>query len=188
MNSRTSPTSAQGGRALPVATPISLVTPGWPALLPPFCLWGSSSLPLLPPFSPPLPGPWDGRSRGRVVWGGIRLGGRMEEGRLSAGCELQREPQGSGNSWKCGCRVGREQAEPEKAREVGWGKGKGGNWIRRAALPKGPLFLRVFWVITGLAATVLSLRKERCESLGIDERRTFRVTPSQFGIGREEKA
>ena len=84
--------------------------------------------------------------------------------------------------------MGREQAEPEKTREVGWGKGKGGNWIRRAALSKGPLFLKVFWVITGLAATVLFLGKERCESLGIDERRTFRVTPSQFGIGREEKA
>lgn len=140
MNSRTSPTSAHGGRALPVATPKSLVTPRWPSLRPPFCLWGSSSLPLLPPPSPPLPGPWDGRSRGRVVWRGTRFGGRWRRGHLPAGCELQREPRGSGNSWKCSCRVGREQAEPKKTREVGWGKGKGGNWIRRAALLKGPHF------------------------------------------------
>lgn len=141
MNSRTSPTSAHGGRVLPLASPISLVTPEWPSLRPPFCLWGSSSLPLLPPPSPPLPGPWDGRSRGRVIWRGIRLGGgRWRRGRLDAGCELLKEPLDSGNSWKCGCRVGSEQAEPEKTREVGWGKGKGGNWIPRAALLKGPHF------------------------------------------------
>ena len=51
-------------------------------------LVGKQQSPPLPAFSPPLPGPWDGRSRGRVVWGGIRFGGRMEEGRLSAWCEL----------------------------------------------------------------------------------------------------
>ena len=92
MNSRTSPTSAQGGRALPVAIPISLVTPGWPSLRPPFCLWGSSSLPLLPPPFPPRPGPWDGRSRGRGFWGGIRFRGQMEEGRLSAGVSSRERP------------------------------------------------------------------------------------------------
>lgn len=31
------------------------------------------------------------------------------------------------------------QAEPEKTREVGWGKGKG-NWIRGAAVLEGPRF------------------------------------------------
>lgn len=67
-------------------------------------------------------------------------GGRWRRGRLDAGCELLKEPLDSGNSWKCGCRVGSEQAEPEKTREVGWGKGKGGNWIPRAALLKGPHF------------------------------------------------
>uniref|UniRef100_A0A9L0RW33 Ubiquitin-conjugating enzyme E2 K n=1 Tax=Equus caballus TaxID=9796 RepID=A0A9L0RW33_HORSE len=85
MNSRTSPTSAQGGRALPAAIPLSPVTPGWRSLRPPFCSRGSSSLPLLPPPSPPLAGPWDGRSRGRVVWRGTRLEGQMEKGALLDG-------------------------------------------------------------------------------------------------------
>lgn len=56
------------------------------------CLWGSSSLPLLPPPSPPLPGPWGGRSRGRGVWGGIRFRGQMEKGRLSAGVSSRERP------------------------------------------------------------------------------------------------
>lgn len=36
--------------------------------------------PLLPSPSPPLPGPWDGQSRGRAVWRGARFGGQMEKG------------------------------------------------------------------------------------------------------------
>lgn len=147
MNSRTSPTSAQGGRVLPVATPISLVAPGWPSLRSPICLWGSSSLPLLPSPSLPLPFPGPGMDRLAGGWSGEEhgLGGRQRRGHFLEGYELQREPRGCGNSWKCGCRVWREQAEPEKTREVGWGKGKGGNWIRRAALLKGSN--NVFYII-----------------------------------------
>lgn len=92
MNSRTSPTSAQGGRALPVATPISLVTPGWPALLPPFCLWGSSSLPLLPPFSPPSQGPgMDGLAGG---WFGEEYsqGGGWRRGAYRRGVSSRESP------------------------------------------------------------------------------------------------
>lgn len=90
MNSRTSPTLAQGGRVLPAATPVSAVTPGWPSLRSPFCLWESSSLPLLPSPSR-LSGPWDGPPRGRVVWRGTRFRGQMERGAILGGGVSSRE-------------------------------------------------------------------------------------------------
>lgn len=85
MNSRTSPPQPRAGGPYQRRLPISPGTPRWPSSRPPFCLWGSSSLPRsfrhLPLPSPPLPGPWDGRSRGRVVWRGTRFGaGKGEEG------------------------------------------------------------------------------------------------------------
>lgn len=84
MNSGISPTSALGGRALLAATPN---IPGNPRLA---LLAGRPSArgepavfpPLLPPPSPPFPGPWDGRSRERVVWRGTRFAGQMQKGVL----------------------------------------------------------------------------------------------------------
>lgn len=69
------PISAQGGRALPSATPAVPAGLGAAAFLP----MGKRRSPLLlPPPFPPLPGPWDRRSRGRPAGlGGTGFGGQM---------------------------------------------------------------------------------------------------------------
>lgn len=123
MSYRTPPISAPGGRALPPATRAAPDGLAAAAFLP----MGKRRSPLLlPPPFPPLPGPWDRRSRGRPAGrpGEERgLGGRCRSTRR--GHVSSRGPRGGGNIWKCDCAVAKEQAE--KTREVGWGKGKGSN-------------------------------------------------------------
>lgn len=142
MNSRTFPHQGPGRAGPPSGDP---EIPGGPPRGRPFACGEAAVSPPPPAAFPSLLGPWGGRSRagglGRsAVWGG----GRGRRGvHSAAGCELarslSREPRGGGSSWKCGRGVWEgSKAGPEKTREVGWGKGKGGNWIRRAALLQGP--------------------------------------------------
>lgn len=140
MNSRTSPTPAQGGRVLPAATPISPVTPGWPSLRSPFCLWGSSSLPLLPSPSPPLPGPWDGPPRAgglerNTVWGADGEGGTSWRGVSS---RESPEAVATAGSVAVGCGGSRPSLR-KPGKWVG-GRGKVVTGSGRAALLKGPHF------------------------------------------------
>lgn len=122
------PISAQGGRALPSATLAAPARLAAAAFLP----MGKRRSPLLlPPPFPPLPGPWDRRSRGRA---GRPTGRPGKEQGLGGRCRSTRRghvsargsPEAAATSGSGTVRWGRKE-QAEKTREVGWGKGKGSN-------------------------------------------------------------
>lgn len=127
------------------------------------------------------PGPWDRRSRGRPAWGGIGFGGQKQK-QWSGARELQREPRGGGNIWKCGCGVGKEQAE--KTREVGWGKGKGkgSNQIPGSRAPHRVTHLGGLWILS--ARPLLSFPWERSlQSPQVWTKGRHSDTPLQYSVG-----
>lgn len=86
MNSQTCPHPSPGREGAPSGDPGPPGNP-WVALFAvALSACGEAAVsPLLPSPSPPLPGPWDGQSRGRAVWRGTRFEGQMEKGALPGG-------------------------------------------------------------------------------------------------------
>lgn len=75
----------------------------------------------------------------------------------------------------------KEQAE--KTREVGWGKGKGSNWIPRPQRTSQAHAFRGALEIACRAFAVFSLRKEPLQSLGIDKGKTLLLPSSVVVLG-----
>lgn len=142
MNSRTFPHQGPGRAGPPSGDPD---LPGGPPRGRPFACGEAA---VSPSSSRRLPLP--SRALGWTLAGGwsgeecgLGWGARMERGALRGGVRARSLALSRASRrwqqlevWLWG--VEGSKAGPEKTREVGWGKGKGGNWIRRAALLQGP--------------------------------------------------